>query len=93
MDVKKDILWRVYLSFIALVVLGICVMGRVVQLQFVQGKKWRNYGDSTHRAIEKMPSERGTIYSEDMEMLSSSIPFFDVHIDFRTAGLRAKNGD
>jgi cell division protein FtsI (penicillin-binding protein 3) len=27
-----------------------------------------------------------------MEMLSSSIPFFNVHIDFRTDGLRAKNG-
>jgi cell division protein FtsI (penicillin-binding protein 3) len=92
LDIKKDILWRVYLSFIALVVLGIMVMGRVVQIQFVQGAKWRNLGDSLYKSIEKRPAERGTIYSEDMEMLSSSIPFFDVHIDFRTPGLRAKNG-
>lgn len=92
MDIKKDILWRVYLSFIALVLLGFMVMGKVVQLQFVQGEKWRNLGDSLYKQIENRPAERGTIYSEDMEMLSSSIPFFDVHIDFRTEGLRAKNG-
>jgi cell division protein FtsI (penicillin-binding protein 3) len=91
-DVKKDILWRVYLSFIALVVLGFMVLGKVVHLQFVEGNKWRNLGDSLHQSIEKRPAERGTIYSEDIEMLSSSIPFFDVHIDFRADGLRAKNG-
>jgi cell division protein FtsI (penicillin-binding protein 3) len=67
-------------------------MGKVVQLQYVQGDKWRNMGDSLHQKDEKIPAERGTIYSEDMEMLSSSIPFFDVHIDFRTDGLRAKAG-
>jgi cell division protein FtsI (penicillin-binding protein 3) len=82
----------VYLSFIALTLFGIVVLGRVVQLQFVQGEKWRNLGDSLYRGIEKRPAERGTIYSEDFEMLSSSIPYFDVHIDFRTDGLRAKGG-
>jgi cell division protein FtsI (penicillin-binding protein 3) len=92
MDVKKDILWRVYLSFIALVVFGFMVMAKVVQLQFVDGDKWRNMGDSLYKSQEILQPERGTIYSEDMEMLSSSIPFFDVHIDFRTDGLRAKNG-
>jgi cell division protein FtsI (penicillin-binding protein 3) len=67
-------------------------MGKVVQLQFVQGEKWRNMGDSLYKKIEERPAERGTIYSEDMEMLSSSIPYFNVHIDFRTDGLRAKGG-
>ncbi len=92
MDVKKDILWRVYLAFIMLVIFGFAIMGRVVQLQFVEGKKWRNLGDSLYKGIENRPAERGTIYSDDMEMLSSSIPFFNLHIDFRTPGLRAKNG-
>jgi cell division protein FtsI (penicillin-binding protein 3) len=91
-DVKKDILWRVYLAFIVLVLFGFAIMGRVVQLQFVEGKKWRNLGDSLYKGIENRPAERGTIYSDDNEMLSSSIPFFKLHIDFRTPGLRAKSG-
>ena len=92
MDIKKDILWRVYLCFIALVLFGFAVLGRVVQLQFVQGTMWRNMGDSMYKSIEKRPAERGTIFSDEMEMLSSSIPFFDIHIDFRTEALHAKNG-
>jgi cell division protein FtsI (penicillin-binding protein 3) len=37
-------------------------------------------------------AERGTIYSEDGQMLSTSIPQFDVFIDFAAEGLREKSG-
>ena len=37
-------------------------------------------------------AERGTIYSEDGNMLSTSIPVFDVYVDFGADGLREKNG-
>ena len=36
-------------------------------------------------------AERGTIYSEDGKMLCTSIPIYDVRIDFMAEGLRAKN--
>lgn len=39
-----------------------------------------------------MDAERGTIYSEDGNMLSTSIPIFDVYVDFGADGLREKNG-
>ncbi|MBO9684617.1 MAG: peptidoglycan glycosyltransferase, partial [Flavisolibacter sp.] len=37
-------------------------------------------------------AERGTIYSEDGEMLSTSVPYFDIYMDFGADGLREKNG-
>ena len=37
-------------------------------------------------------AERGSIYSEDGNMLSTSIPVFDIYIDFGADGLREKNG-
>ncbi|KAK6031631.1 penicillin-binding protein, transpeptidase domain protein [Ostertagia ostertagi] len=39
-----------------------------------------------------MQAERGTIYSEDGDMLSTSVPFFDIYIDFGADGLREKKG-
>ena len=39
-----------------------------------------------------MQAERGTIYSEDGNMLSTSVPYFDIYIDFGADGLREKNG-
>ncbi|MEI9933999.1 MAG: hypothetical protein WDM71_03940 [Ferruginibacter sp.] len=37
-------------------------------------------------------AERGTIYSEDGNMLSTSVPIFDIYIDFGADGLREKDG-
>ena len=92
MDVKKDILWRVYLCFLGMILLGVVVIGRAFYIQQVEGKYWRNKGDSLH--IKYLPVEaiRGTIYSEDGNMLSTSVPVFDVFIDFGAAGLREKKG-
>jgi cell division protein FtsI (penicillin-binding protein 3) len=85
-------LWRVYLCFIAMVVFGFMVIGRVAHLQFVQGKHWRDMGDSMRLSKENLDAQRGTIFSDNGEMLSASVPQFDVRIDFRPDALRAKNG-
>lgn len=92
MEIKRDILWRVYLSFLGVVLLSFIVLGRAVYIQRVQGNYWRSMSDSMHQKFVELDAERGTIYSEDGEMLSSSIPYFDIYIDFGADGLREKNG-
>jgi cell division protein FtsI (penicillin-binding protein 3) len=91
-DVKRDILWRVYLSFLGVVLLSFIVLGRAVYIQRVQGNYWRSMSDSMHQKFVELGAERGTIYSEDGEMLSTSVPYFDIYIDFGADGLREKNG-
>jgi cell division protein FtsI (penicillin-binding protein 3) len=91
-EIKKDILWRAYLSFIGMVVFSLFVLGRAVYIQNVQGDHWRSLSDSMHQKYVEMDAERGTIFSEDGQMLSTSIPFFDIYIDFGADGLREKNG-
>ncbi len=92
MDVKRDILWRVYLSYILVVLICVAIFGKAVYIQQVQGNHWRELSDSIHQKLEDIEAERGTIYSEDGQMLSTSIPQFDIYIDFRVAGLHEKNG-
>ena len=92
MDVKKDILWRVYLCFIGIIMLGLVILGRAFYIQKVQGKFWTSMSDSLHRKYIPINAERGSIYSEDGNMLSTSIPVFDVYIDFGAEGLRENNG-
>ncbi len=93
MEVKKDILWRVYLSYFFIVVVCLVIFSRAVYIQQFEGQFWRNKSDSMHQKIQEVEAERGTIYSEDGKMLSTSIPQFDVFIDFKAAGLREKNGE
>ncbi len=92
MEVKKDILFRVYLCFIGIVVLGMFVLGRAFYIQRVEGQFWLGMSDSLHLRNRPIEPNRGTIYSEDGNILSTSVPIFDVYIDFGADGLRDKEG-
>ena len=92
MDIRRDILWRVYLSFIGITLLSCLVLGRAFYIQRFQGNYWRSMSDSMHQRFVETDAERGTIYSEDGEMLSTSLPQFNVYLDFMADGLRDKNG-
>jgi cell division protein FtsI (penicillin-binding protein 3) len=92
LDIKKDILWRIYLSFIFIIVLGCIVIGRAFYIQQIQGSYWKNMKNNSHVKLEAINAERGSIYSEDGNLLSMSIPVFDIFIDFGAEGLRERNG-
>jgi len=74
------------------VVLSLLVLGRAFYIQRVEGNHWRSMSDSLHQRFIALDAQRGTIYSEDGQMLSTSIPTFDVYIDFNADGLREKKG-
>lgn len=92
MDVKKDILWRVYLVYLGIVAFALCIIGKAVFIQRAEGEYWISLSDSLHLEYRELDAERGTIFSEDGSMLSTSIPYFDVRIDFGADGLREKDG-
>lgn len=92
LKVRQDILWRVSICFLGIAVLSLAVLGKAVYIQQVEGSYWRSMSDSLHQRIEEIDAGRGTIYSEDGQMLSTSLPTFDIYIDFMADGLREKNG-
>jgi cell division protein FtsI (penicillin-binding protein 3) len=73
-------------------VIGLFVIGRTFYIQQIQGDYWRGMSDSLHLKYMPVNAERGSIYSEDGNMLSTSIPVFDIYIDFAAEGLRENNG-
>ena len=85
-------MWRVYLGFIVMAMIGVCIIAKAIVIQSVEGEYWRGMSDSLHQRIIEVDAERGTIFSEDGSMLSTSIPQFDIYIDFMADGLREKNG-
>jgi cell division protein FtsI (penicillin-binding protein 3) len=75
-----------------MIMLGIIVMGRAVYIQKVQGNYWKSMANKQHLKYIDIDAERGSIYSEDGNMLSTSIPVFDIYVDFMADGLREKDG-
>ena len=92
MDVKKDILWRVHLCFLGILLLGGSILGRAIYIQRIDGEYWKTMAEKQHLKYIDVSAERGSIYSEDGNMLSTSIPVFDIYIDLMADGLREKEG-
>jgi cell division protein FtsI (penicillin-binding protein 3) len=92
LETRRDILWRVYVSFLGIIVLSLLILGKAFYIQRFEGEHWRSMSDSMHQRIVELDADRGTIYSEDGQMLSTSLPQFDIYLDFQADGLRDKNG-
>ncbi|WP_225859981.1 MULTISPECIES: penicillin-binding protein [Chitinophaga] len=80
------------MCLIGMVLFGVAILAKVFYIQHVKGPYWRNMADSLHTQYVELDADRGTIYSEEGRMLSTSIPYFDIRVDFAADGLRDKNG-
>jgi cell division protein FtsI (penicillin-binding protein 3) len=85
-------LWRVYLCFLGIVVFSVIILIRAVYIQQIEGPFWITQAKEQQQKEVEIDPQRGTIYSEDGRMLSTSIPYFDIYVDFAADGLREKNG-
>lgn len=95
MDIKKDIRFRVYITFTFICLFGLAIIVKATLIQVDEGPKLKAMAREMHTRFDTLLAERGNIYTEDGVLLSSSIPEFDVHIDFSVvdSDLFAKNID
>ncbi len=92
-DIRKDILWRVYATYLLLVALCVFIVYKAFYIQQVEGKHWRSMSQKLHQAIQVVPAVRGDVYSDDNRLLSTSVPQFDIYMDFLADGLIENNGN
>ena len=82
MNIKKDIRFRVYIIFTCICLFGCAILIKAALIQVKEGPKLLAMAREMHTRFDTLLAERGNIYTEDGVLLSSSIPEFDVHIDF-----------
>lgn len=82
MNIKKDILWRVLVSIGFMVLLAVAIVWSIVKIQFVEGDKWRDLSDSLTLRLIEIPATRGSIFSDNGNLLATSIPQYSVSLDF-----------
>lgn len=87
MSLKKDIVWRVALVYFAILALSIWIFGKVLYLQFVEKDKWEAKVENATIRDVKLPPNRGDIYADDMRLLASSIPYYEIRMDLKSTAL------
>jgi cell division protein FtsI (penicillin-binding protein 3) len=81
-NIKKDIRFRVYVTFTCIFLLGCAIVIKAALIQAKEGPRLRTMAKEMHTRFDTLIAERGNILNEDGVLLSSSIPEFEVHIDF-----------
>lgn len=87
MNIKKDILWRSYLTFVCIALFAVVIVVYMFKLQFVEGHKWRQLADSLSTDYQTIEAVRGNIYACDGSLLATSIPIYDIRFDTRASAL------
>lgn len=81
MNIRANILLRVYLAFGLVVLFAFAVLLRLGDVQFVQGHKWRAMADSLSVREFTVEAARGNIYSNDGSLLATSVPEYELRMD------------
>jgi len=65
-------------------VFGLAVVLKLVNIQFVQGDKYRDLAETRDVKNVVIPANRGNVYSENGNLLATSIPKYDIRLDALT---------
>jgi cell division protein FtsI (penicillin-binding protein 3) len=88
MNVKKDILWRIYAIFFGMCILGAAILFSAFRLIVNDGEKFQKKEANQNTQIRPIAAMRGNIYACDGSVLATSIPIYDVYWDLKADGLK-----
>mgnify|MGYP000473182137 CR=1 FL=1 len=87
MDIKNEILYRVYALLVAVVIAAFVLVWKTIDISYTQGEKWRARGTELYIASRPIEAERGNILAADGSLLATSIPYFDIYFDPNSTGM------
>jgi cell division protein FtsI (penicillin-binding protein 3) len=90
LDIKKDILWRIYLVYFIICLFGVAIISKLFIIQFSEGDKWRAKAESMSTRFLDIEAVRGNIYDANGSMLATSLPYYEVGMDVYTEAITDK---
>ena len=84
MESNKYIITRVILVYAFVFLFGLTIIGKVAVIQFKQGAYWKERAQTLTTQEFVVDASRGNIYDSNMNLLATSLPFYEVGIDANT---------
>ena len=90
MNVKNEVLYRVYSVAAVVLLVAVVILTRLFTLTVTDAHIWEAKADRLYVKLVEVPSQRGNILADDGSLLATSLPFFDIHFDAKAEGLTAE---
>ncbi|HEX7367007.1 MAG TPA: penicillin-binding protein [Pelobium sp.] len=87
MNIRTNILLRVYAAFGLIILFAVAVIFKMFQVQVINGDKYRSMADSLSTRYATVEASRGNIYSIDGSLLATSVPEYDIRMDLLAGGI------
>ncbi|GGG06216.1 penicillin-binding protein [Pontibacter amylolyticus] len=81
MNIKKSIVLRVRIVFLLVCLFACAILYKIVQIQVLDGTKWKQISKERRIRYQPVPATRGNIYSDNESILATSLPFYRVAFD------------
>jgi cell division protein FtsI (penicillin-binding protein 3) len=79
---EKSIMNKLYFTSAAMFIFALFVVYKLVAIQFIEGDQYRSIADNRTIKDDIIPANRGNIYSVGGSLLATSVPKYDIRIDF-----------
>ena len=90
-SIKKIIVGRVIGLYLGLFLLALMIVGRILQLQIVQGDELRQKAEELMLKYITIEPNRGDIYAtEGKRLLATSVPYYEIRMDLNSNALEDK---
>jgi cell division protein FtsI (penicillin-binding protein 3) len=80
-DIRKDILLRVYIVYIAMLIFGLIIIAKAVSILVFEKDALEAKAKKQEIRIFDIEAIRGNICSDDGTLIATSVPIFDVRMD------------
>lgn len=90
MEIKRDILWRIYLVYFLICLFAVSVLVKVFVIRFYEGDVLKQKALHLNTKYFNIDAVRGNIFASDGSLLATSVPYYDIGMDVNTDYLTDK---
>ncbi len=80
-DIRKDILLRVYIVYVAILIFGLIIIAKAVSILIFEKDELEAKAQKQEIRIFDIEAIRGNICSDDGTLIATSVPIFDIRMD------------
>ena len=89
-DIRKDILWRVYLVYFGILLFGLLIIAKLFYIHLKEGEHLKSLANNQELKVFSIEASRGNILADDGSLLATSVPVFEIRMDVASPNISDK---